>query len=185
MTTSVRPDDAAKYRAAPLFSVSLGKLALLSICTFGIYEWYWFRNQWRSERQRKNEDLHPVWRALLAPFYGYSLFRRIQELTRRLGVPARWPAFSLGLAYCLLTVAWILPLDSLSLISPLSFVPLLVVQHSVNKLHRAVAPEVSRNDKYSAAELALLVFGAILRLLVLWAEHQLGDILSILGNPTY
>ena len=61
VTTSARttaaPESIANYRAAPMFSVSQGKLAVMSVCTMGIYEWYWFLKQWDGERKREREDI--------------------------------------------------------------------------------------------------------------------------------
>ena len=180
--TPVVPDALAEYRVAPLFSVSLGKLALMSYCSFGVYEWYWFRKQWESERERGDEQINSILRALLAPLYGFNLFRRLRAAAQAGGVPATWPAFSLGLAYLLLSLAWLLPLQPLTYLSALSFAPLLVVQRSVNALNVASAPHVPRNDQFSAAELTLMVIGAALHVLVFMVLRQLDDLMTILQN---
>ncbi|MEO6711310.1 MAG: DUF4234 domain-containing protein, partial [Planctomycetota bacterium] len=108
--TELPDEETASYRRSPLFAVSLPKLAILSLCTFGIYEWYWFLRQWRSERERTQEKFSPMLRALLAPIFAFSLFRRIHGLAVGLGRAPKWPAFTLALVYLILTFAWLLSL---------------------------------------------------------------------------
>ena len=182
--TELPDEEAASYRKSPLFAVSLAKLAILSLCTFGIYEWYWFLQQWRSERERTQEKFSPMLRALLAPFFAFGLFRRIHDLSVGLGLPPKWPAFTLGLVYLILTFAWLLSLGAFSNLSVLSFLPLLVVQHTANQLNRAAAPEVPRNDKYSSSELAIIVVGIVPRAVVIWVLRELGDLMTILESMT-
>ena len=61
---------------------------------------------------------------------------------------------------------WRLP-DPYWLVSYLSFLPLLVVQRAVNALSAAVAPAADRNDRYSGANVVIIVLGAILFVLVI------------------
>lgn len=156
------------YRGTPQFAVSLRKLAVMSLCTFGLYELYWCYRQWDALRRREGETLSPFWRAFFAPLWGFSLFPRMQELTARHGVPATWPAGGLALAFLLLSAAWRLP-DPWSLVSFGSFLPLLVVQRSVNALNAAVIPTAERNDRYSGWNVVIIVVGAILLAFAVWA----------------
>lgn len=164
--TAATSMEADAYRAMPQFSVSLGKLAIMSLCTFGIYELYWAYKQWDAIRRRENEKLSPFWRAFFAPLWGFSLFPRIQTLAVNLGVPAQWSAGGLALGFLILGAMWRLP-DPYWLVSMLSFLPLLAVQRSVNQLNLAVAPAADRNDTYSGKNVVIIVLGAILLLLAL------------------
>jgi len=94
--------DVDSYRATPQFAVSLGKLAILSIVTFGIYDLYWAYQQWDAIRRRENEDLSPFWRAFFAPLWGFSLFPRIQKLAEMHHVPVNWSGGALAVVYLLL-----------------------------------------------------------------------------------
>ena len=38
LRTAAAPADVASYRAVPQFGVSLAKLAVMSLCTFGVYQ---------------------------------------------------------------------------------------------------------------------------------------------------
>ena len=162
--TAAAPNDVASYRTTPQFAVSLGKLTVMSIVTFGIYDIYWAFKQWEAIRRRDSESLSPLWRAFFAPLWGFSLFPRLQKLTAIHGVPATWSGSALAVVYLLLGVAWRLPAP-LSLISFLGFLPILMVQRSVNELNAAAAPDAPRNDTYSAKNIIWIFVGGILVLL--------------------
>jgi len=117
-------------------------------------------------RRREQESLSPFWRAFFAPLWGFSLLPRLQQLTAIYGVPATWSGSGLALAYFLVHIAYRLP-DPLWLVSLLSFLPLLVVQRSVNELNRAVAPEAPRNDSYSGLNVVGIVLGGTIVLLAI------------------
>jgi hypothetical protein len=157
------PADVDAYRTAPLFAVSPGKLVVMSLCTLGAYEVYWAYKQWDAERRREHEDLSPFWRALFAPLWGFSLFPRIVRLAVAHGVPPHWSASPIALSYLLLELTWRLPGD-FWLVSLFSFVPVVIVQHSINKLNAAVAPEAPRNDRFTGGNIAAISIGGVLLL---------------------
>ena len=51
----------------PYFPVATHKFVVLSICTLGLYDLYWFYQNWQRVRRRTREDLSPFWRAAFAP----------------------------------------------------------------------------------------------------------------------
>ena len=171
--TVAEPGDVATYRTTPQFAVSVGKFAVMSLCTFGFYELYWAYKHWDAVRRREQESLSPFWRAFFAPLWGFSLLPRLRQLTAVYRVPATWSGSGLALAYFLIHIAYRLP-DPLWLISLLSFLPLLVVQRSVNELNRAVAPEAPRNDSYSGLNVVGIVLGGMIVLLAI-----LGTLVSL------
>ena len=172
MLTSLRTvatmEETNAYRAIPQFAVSVSKLTVMSLCTFGLYELYWCYKQWDATRRREQEVLSPFWRAVFAPLWAFSLFPRIQELTAKHGVPAAWSGSGLATAFLLLGATSRLP-DPYWLVSFLSFLPLVVVQRSVNTLNATVVPEAERNDRYSGANIVVIVIGGLLLLLAVWA----------------
>jgi len=160
------PADVASYRATPQFAVSLPKLAVMSLCTFGFYQLYWAYKQWDAQRRREPEELSPFWRAFFAPLWGFSLFPRLQRLTAMYGVPATWSGSALALTYFFLNLMLRLP-DPYWLVSIFTFVPLMVAQRSINALNAAVAPEAPRNDSYSGANVVAIVVGGLFLLLAI------------------
>jgi hypothetical protein len=163
------PTHLESYRVAPLFAVSLVKLAVMSLCTLGLYELYWAYKHWDAERRRERENLSPFWRAFFAPLWGFSLFPRIQRLAATHGVPATWSGSGLGLSYFLLNLTWRLP-GALWLVSLLKVVPLLFVQRSVNTLNAAVVPSAPRNEGFSGVNIAAILVGGLLLLFAIWGS---------------
>jgi hypothetical protein len=166
LRTAAAPADLAAYRAMPQFSVSLGKLVVMSLCTFGLYDVYWAYKQWDAQRKREQEDISPFWRAVFAPLFGFSLFPRLQRIIVSYGVPATWSGPALATAYFLLQLMWRLP-DPYWWLSLLSFVPIVVAQRSINELNQAVAPDAPRNATYSGANVVVIVIGGLFLLLAL------------------
>ncbi len=165
MTTSIHAVavDAEQdaYGAAPFFGVSLTKLVVMSVCTFGLYQLYWCYKQWQAERKQSHEDLSPFWRAFFAPLWGFSLFDRIRSAAEFRRVEVTWSPNWLGFAFLILMWLWRLP-DPYWLVSYLSFLPLLPVQSAVNRLNSVAAPDAPRNASYSGANVVMIVVGALL-----------------------
>ena len=164
--TTAAPADLASYRATPQFAVSLGKLIVMSLCTFGLYDLYWAYKQWDAQRKREPENLSPFWRAFFAPLWGFSLFPRLQRITATYGVPATWSGTGLAVVYLLLGMMWRLP-DPYWLLSMLDVIPILIAQRSINELNAAAAPDAPRNDSYSGLNVVMIVVGGALFLLAL------------------
>lgn len=152
--------------AATFFAVSVPKLAVMSLFTFGAYEVYWHYRNWRLERRRSDRRFSVLLRALLGPLFAFLLFEHVQGQQRALDLPAIPEPGALALAYLILSATWRLP-EPWWLIAVFNFLPLLVVQAGVNRLNARVAPLAPRNDRYSAANVIALLLGALLMLLVI------------------
>jgi len=151
------PPDAPQE--TPYFAVGIFKLATLSIASFGLYLLFWFYQHWRCEYTRTGESLNPVARAFFSPIFAYSLFSRVKaQLTSEEQEDLASPAF-LATAYFLLIVAGRLP-DPYWLLAFLAFLPLLPVQIAINRLNQRCAPGAPLNDRFTKANIALIVLGA-------------------------
>jgi Double zinc ribbon len=141
------PLDESSRAPSPLFAVSLLKLAVMSVCTFGIYELYWFYRNWRRIQERDRSDISPFWRAFFGLIFCYSLFKRVRKdgEDRRLTSP---PSMGLlAVFYILTTICWRLP-NPFDLISMLSFLFLLPVQSYVNRINSADSPNHDPNSRF-------------------------------------
>ncbi len=87
---------AASFHQLPLFPVATHKFIVLSICTLGIYELYWFYQNWKRLKATTNDKLSPFWRAFFAPIWGFSLFKRIRAMSVSAGVPVEWSSSALA-----------------------------------------------------------------------------------------
>jgi hypothetical protein len=161
------PSDVAAYQEKPQFSVSVTKLAVMSIFTFGIYTFYWFYKQFEGFRDR-GEDLSPFWRTFFAPLWAFRLFPGIRQLASGNRVEVGWSGTMLALTFLLFCGMAFLPAPY-ALLSTFSFLPLLPIQRSVNQLNAAVAPAGVLNDSYSRANVIGIVIGALLLFVIVWA----------------
>src|SRR6185503_15727833 len=129
------------------FPVSTGKLAVMSVVTFGLYQIHWAYQHWTRERARTGEDLWPLPRAIFIVLFAYSLFGRI----RGQAVAAKVPAFGspglLAVAYFLLNATSQLP-NPYWLVWVSALLPLLPVQTAANRVNQQVMPAAPRNDTY-------------------------------------
>lgn len=164
---SVTDEERAAYSANPYFGVGILKLAVLSLCSFGIYDLFWSYCQWKEERNRTGESLSPFWRAVFAPIWGFSLFERIHRRSMSNRLAAFWSPNALAIAFLALNVTWRLP-DPYWLISLLTFLPIIPVQRTINALNTEAAPETDRNDRFSGLNIVLLILGGALLALAIY-----------------
>ena len=65
------------------FQVSVGKFILMSICTIGIYEVYWFYKNWHTIREKRGNNISPLVRALFSPFWYAALIKELNKEVSR------------------------------------------------------------------------------------------------------
>ncbi len=79
------PGKPAPPPEAPFFTAAPWKLILMSLCTSGFYEFYWFFQNWKKYRKRTREFIYPGWRAVFSPIWAYSFFKlRSRQIRRRM-----------------------------------------------------------------------------------------------------
>lgn len=151
------------------FPVSTAKLIVMSFCTFGIYQLYWFYKNWKVESEREvflASLLSPLLRTVLVPIFCYEIFFRVNNSAASLGIETR---FHLGL----LTAAWIivwlagnLP-DPYWWVSFLSVFALVPVQKTVNEINSRLAPRHDPNNRFTKLNVTVIVAGGIFWFLVI------------------
>ena len=140
------------------FAVSILKLVLLSLCSLGLYQLYWFYKNWQYVKERERLSIRLAWRVAVPYFYCYQLFRRLVDYDH----PALEPS---SLAAGPLACGWILTLFAGFLPSPywlanyLGFVFLIPLQLRANQINAAVAPGHYRNTHFTAGNWIWLVLG--------------------------
>jgi hypothetical protein len=153
-------DSPPQHSELLYFPVGLIKFAVLSICTFGLYEFYWFYKNWQFVKEQEHSDMMPFWRAFFVFFFCYSLFRRIGQSAQEAGLPS----ISAGV----LAAGWIivklllhrLP-DPYSLVSFFAFVFLMPIQQTVNKINAKYAPSHDPSSRFRAWNILAVVVGGI------------------------
>lgn len=171
------------------FPVSLPKLAVMSVCTLGLYEFYWLYRNWRLIKAREEPEAEPVWnivfsglRAIIFPvFFCYSLFIRVQEVADEEEVPISLAPGFLASGWILSTLLVRLP-EAYWMLSFLTIIFLLPVQSSVNSINQAVNPELDPNRRFSRWNIATIIAGVILIVLALTGTTLLSESIDTIGS---
>lgn len=177
MTDHVNPYEAPKAELksdlevsaeqAYFFTASPVKLVVMSLCTFGFYELYWFYKNWVIIKHRAASNIMPVWRAVFAPFWGFAAFDEVNKAAVEHGVPTSLSAGWLGLAYLLLSITSNGP-DPYWLLSIFSFAPMLGFNALAIEVNQKVEPEFRRNSDFTPWNvLAIVVGGSLLVLTII------------------
>ena len=169
MTEPPRLDE----RDAPFFSVSPLKLCLLSVCTFGLYEVFWFYMHWVHVRYREPR-IRPPWRALFGLVFCYPLFWRIRTASRETGIRiSLLPEIAVVVYIPTVLVASLSEpeYNDLWTLSFLSFVPLVAVQSVVNRLHGRLGFDPKANSRFSGWNFLTVCIGGALFLLALLGTY--------------
>lgn len=145
------------------FPVSLTKLLLLSICTLGLYEIYWFYKNWRLIKAREKSKVSPALRSVFGVIFCYSLLKRVSDQSTAVGGNAI-AAGPLALGWVVTTLLWRLP-DPYWLVSFLAVLFLMPVQSAINSINSKVAPGQDKNDRFSGWNIFVLVVGGLIFIL--------------------
>ena len=148
----------------PFFAVSSLKLVVLSTCTFGLYDFYWFWRNWNRIRVTGEPDITPSLRALFVLFYCYPCFIRIKIFGINRGITPAPPIGILAICYLALGFAWKLP-EPLWLIGFLKIAFLLPIQSYVNRINAAASPGHDPNSRFGVWNWITVIVGGLLLIL--------------------
>ena len=143
---------------ASYFSTSTLKLAVMSICTFGLYDLYWFYKNWELIKAQTGENIMPFWRAFFAPFWAYSCFNHIKASANDADVPESLPVGLLAIVYFAIQALWRVP-DPYWLISYLSFAPLIPANTLAVRINLKQNPNFTNNTRFSGWNWCGVVLG--------------------------
>jgi hypothetical protein len=152
--------DFSKNVGTPFFPTSTTKLAIMSLCTFGIYELFWFYKNWKFLKEKHNFKIRPFWRAWFSVFFCYSFFKIVKKYSKQHQVKADYKPGQLTFVFVLLYVTWQAP-DPIWIFSSLTFIPLLSVQKVINNLNTQLFPNFDINSKFSGWNIFGIILGSI------------------------
>ncbi|MDR6841182.1 hypothetical protein [Pseudoxanthomonas sacheonensis] len=145
------------------FPVSVTKLAVMSVCTFGLYQIYWFYQNWRLVKSRDQSRISPPWRSVLGLLFCYPLFRRVRSMAQRQAI-AMPSAALLFAAWVVATLLSYLPPPYL-LLSFGSVIFMLPIQRAANRINAHVAPQHDPNRRFGALNIVTVLVGGLLAIL--------------------
>ena len=141
---------------------------MLSVCTFGLYDLYWFYKNWERVAWRRREALSPFWRTVFAGIWNFGLFREVKDFAGERGVKAGWSPILLGSVYLAMSVLMRLP-KTPALFGLLFFLPILPVVLTIHRIHEMYRGLVTEpvNDNFSGWNIVALVVGGVMVLLAI------------------
>jgi len=143
----------------PYFAVSTTKLVVMTLCTFGLYEVYWFYKNWSLIKKRDSSELRPFWRAVFSIFFCHGCFKDIQTAADKLGVKT-FSADAMAAGWVLASITWRLP-DPYWLVSMCSILFMLPVQNAANEINAAAAPGHEPNASFGGWNILGVVAGGL------------------------
>lgn len=151
---------------APFFAVGTAKFLVMTFLTLGLYSLAWFYLHWHIIKQRKNDDIWPIMRALFAVFFFHPLMSEVENYARERQFPLAFPKAAYFTLFFLLNLANWLP-EPYSLLGFASLLPMVAVQRGVNALNAAVAPFDDRNTRIRRWNWVAVVLGIPLWIVIL------------------
>lgn len=163
-TSSPKPMSAARCsNLPPYFAVSVKKLVVMSVCTFGLYHVFWFYKQWNQIRVTNRQNVLPFIRAIFSIFTCHSLFSRVKHDAGSRGIAVTYSPGILTAAY----IAPILFFGSSDVIWPLSLVSLaalIPVQRVANSINGHLVAGGNPNEKFTGVNIVVIVIGGFFML---------------------
>ncbi len=152
---------------APTYhAVGSVKLMLLSLTTLGVYDIYWCYKNWVHIKNRLDLDIYPFWRAVFAPLWVFSLSNYINTHAEEVGAPVSAPTLLIGGLFLALSVTVRLP-DPYWLISVLTFVPLIALQVTAQRIAATMNTDNPDLRKYTYWHWIVIVLGGLFFILML------------------
>lgn len=146
----------------PWFPVATHKFVVLSVFSFGIYDFVWAYQNWRRAQIASGDDISPFWRTFfIIPVYIFPLLRRMRAGAIAAGASAGWNPDALSLLFIVLAMTGLLPGLGFFL-SVASFAPLLPAVRSASAVNAAAGNPEGVNDRYTLPCVATIVFGAFI-----------------------
>lgn len=143
------------------FAVSPTKFLVMCVCTFGIYEYYWFYKNWALIQERERSNIMPFGRATFAYFFCYSLFRKIRNTAKDHGLKKSLPAGLLAAGWMMAIMLCKLP-DPYWLVSYVSLLFFLPVQGQINEINAKLTPGHEQNRHLTTLNTVTVIIGGIL-----------------------
>ena len=188
IVADVLPEDEVAVDP-PFFEVGLPKLAVMSICTFSLYQLYWFYQHWKRIAARERGAISPVARTIFSVVFCYPCFARIRDydgsddgslsLLAQRDFPADAPQVGWTLPAVPLTIGWtvmnlggwVVP-DPYTLLTLLDVVFLLPVQAYANRLNAISKRPHHRNTQLTVWNWVGVAVGGLLLLTALLAPES-------------
>ncbi len=149
------------------FTASNQKLVLMCVCTFSLYEIYWFYKNWTAIKQHyAGSKIMPAARSLFSPIWAYSCFKEIKRSVASIETYNDLPIGNLAIAFFMLNLCSGLP-DPFSLLSVLTFWPVMIVNNAALAVNARNNRDFKHNDEITRNNKIVIAIGAFFWLFVI------------------
>ena len=124
-------------------TLSIKKLVILSILTFGFYDVIWFYNTWKALAERFDYKISPLWRAMFCNISAFWLFPILEEYIEKFGINA-FVGILFATCYFLLIFLGNLP-DPWYLLALTNVIFIAIAQDKINKVNAQHFPNAREN----------------------------------------
>ena len=142
------------------YAISIRKLVLLSIASFGAFQVLWHYRNWWAVRLRTGARVSPIWRSLFFWLFAYSLFRRIRTSADEHGVASGFSPAIAAVVTATFALFWRLD-EAFWFTIMLTILPLVVVQKLVNRVNEVVAPRAELDQRLTRWQLVTVPLGSL------------------------
>lgn len=149
------------------FPTTMLKFVLMSICTLGIYHFFWSFKNWCYIKDRDQSAISPFLRSLFLPIWFYFLLADISDKTTNGILASHLLRVFLAFALFMLSALWRLS-DPYWLLSLLTFVPILPAVAAIKEINSPSANQPSSISPHRPANyVTYLLGGAFVAFLVM------------------
>ena len=152
--------DRSRFKTNMFFTASPLKLVLLSVFTFGYYEFYWFYRNWLLFKAQSGKRIWPAWRAVFAPIWAYSMFSKIYAAAAGHGLPVIGTAKILTACYIVFFLFHLLP-DPFKMLAVLTVAPLFLANQAASLVNEAAVEDYRENSRFTVLNMIALFFGIL------------------------
>ena len=162
------------------YVVSISKFTILFFATLGMYELYWFYQNWKLYKVSNDEQMWPVARAIFSIFFVYILFGLVDDHLERAKKSFAWSPGGLAIWYILFSILGYVmdrlptfdigPVNSELagfLLLPLVYFTLVNAQKAINLSQND--PEGESNSSYTPGNYLWIALGGVFWLFLLTA----------------
>jgi len=153
-------NELASTASLVFVTTSAVKLTVMSICTFGLYQLYWFYKNWVQIRATTGTSISPFWRAFFSPLWAYSYFKHVKASANENEVPESLPIGPLAAMY-FIAVATTLSPDPYWLLGFLSFAFILPVNSVAIACNSKLLANFENNESFTGWNWAAVVIGGV------------------------
>ncbi len=164
----------------PFHIITLRKLVIMTIVTFGFYDIYWFLANWSKIKRFGKSKLDPSWRTVFAILYIPSLFKTLKNALEERGIKSEFrPRLLATLAIILSLIAVLGQIASLGVVGETSIlgislyliillIPHLIFFYAQHLMNKVSAQEgFAIKSKFSAIDWIAIGFFVLLILATL------------------